>query len=219
VSGGSGDTGGAGVAPGRKRDASRDGDLCQAALELLAEAGYDRLTVDAVAARAGAGKATVYRRWPSKAELVVDAMGRMKGFPEEVDTGSLRGDLEVMTCQFGGGDPFQTAVTAGLVSALVHDGDLRAAFAEQFIAPRKARLRGVFERAVARGEIPAQPDFELLTGVLPAMAFHRMITTGLTPDADFALAVIDRIVLPLAQHPGPIDGSPTSDFAQTRPGS
>ncbi len=204
-------------APGRKRDVSRDDDLCRAALELLGELGYDRLTIDAVAARAGAGKATVYRRWPGKAELVVDALSRMKAFPDETDTGSLRGDLTALTCHFGAADdPFQTAVTAGLVSALVHDADLRAAFGEHFLTPRKQMQLAVFERAVARGEIPPQPDFSLLIGVLPAMVFHRMMTTGLAPDADFALTVIDKILLPLAHHPEPPGARAAADPAQTR---
>lgn len=207
----------ANAAPGRKRDVSRDADLCQAALELLAELGYDRLTVDAVAARACAGKSTVYRRWPGKAELVVDAISRMKSFPDEPDTGSLRGDLEAMTCHFDASDdPFQTAVTAGLMSALTHDADLRTAFAEHFVGPRKARLRAVFERAVERGEIPPQPDTDLLAAVLPAMVLHRMLTTGLAPDADFARSLIGRIVLPLAHHPGPIDDPAAAGTAQTR---
>src|SRR5258708_6079122 len=75
-------------APGRKRDASRDDALCQAALEVLADVGYDRLTVDAVAARAGAGKATCYRRWAGKPELVVEAVSRMKAQPQLPATGS-----------------------------------------------------------------------------------------------------------------------------------
>jgi AcrR family transcriptional regulator len=188
----------AGITPGRKRDASRDADLCQAALELLAELGYDRLTIDAVAARAGAGKATVYRRWPGKAELVADAMSRMKAAPDHVDTGSLRGDLVEFTCHLQAADnPFQTSVAAGLVSALVHDADLRAAFAEHFLAPRRQILQAMFERAAERGEIQPQPDFGLLAEVLPAMAIHRMVTTGLAPDAEFALTLIDRVILPL----------------------
>jgi AcrR family transcriptional regulator len=82
---------------GRKRDHSRDAETIDAALEVLAEVGYAGLTMDAVAARAKAGKATVYRRWPSKAELVVEAITRMNrtqvDLEQPLDTGTLRGDL------------------------------------------------------------------------------------------------------------------------------
>jgi AcrR family transcriptional regulator len=189
-------------APGRKRDASRDDALCQAALEVLADVGYDRLTIDAVAARAGAGKATCYRRWAGKAELVVDAVGRMKAQPVQPDTGTLRGDLVELTCHFhDGDDAFRTAVQAGLVSGLVHDAKLREVFAELFIAPRKAVFRAVFDQAVERGEITAVANYELLTDVVPSMVFHQMILNGKPPGAAFVQTVIDQIVLPLVTSP------------------
>lgn len=193
-----------GPAPGRKRDASRDDALCQAALELLAEVGYDRLTIDAVAARAGAGKATCYRRWAGKAELTVDAIGRMKAQPELPDTGTLRGDLVELTCHFHDTEDaaFRTDVQAGLVSGLVRDAKLREVFAEQFIAPRKAVFRTVFQQAVERGEIAPVPNYELLSDVVPSMVFHRMIMTGKAPDPEFVQTIIDQIVLPLtAKNP------------------
>jgi AcrR family transcriptional regulator len=189
-------------APGRKRDASRDDALCQAALEVLAEVGYDRLTIDAVAARAGAGKATCYRRWAGKAELVVDAIGRMKAQPPLPDTGTLRGDLVELTCHFhDADDTFRTDVQAGLVSGLVRDAKLREVFKEQFIAPRKAVFRAVFDRAVERGEIAPIPNYELLSDVVPSMVFHQMILTGKPPGSAFIHTVLDQIVLPLTQSP------------------
>ncbi|MEY9875515.1 AcrR family transcriptional regulator [Streptacidiphilus sp. MAP12-33] len=187
-------------APGRKRDASRDDALRQAALEVLAEVGYDRLTVDAVAARAGAGKATCYRRWAGKAELVVDAVSHMKARLEQPDTGSLRGDLIALTSHAtAGDDSFRVDVQAGLVSGLVRDAQLREVFAERFVAPRKAVFRTVFEHAVERGEIAPVPNAELLSDIVPSLVFHQMILTGRPPDAAFILRVIDEIVLPLAQ--------------------
>lgn len=185
--------------PGRKRDASRDDALRQAALEVLAEVGYDRLTVDAVATRACAGKATCYRRWASKAELVVDAVSHIKARPEEPDTGSLRGDLIALVSHTTArDDSFRVDVQSGLVSGLVRDAQLREVFTEQFVAPRKAVFRSVFERAVARGEITPVPNPELLSDIVPALVFHQLILTGRPPDRDFVVTVIDEIVLPLA---------------------
>ena len=202
-----------GHAPGRKRDSSRGDALCQAALEVLAEVGYDRLTIDAVAARAGAGKATCYRRWAGKAELVVDAIGRMKAAPEMPDTGTLRGDLVALTCHFHDAeDPFRTEVQVGLVSGLVRDAKLREVFTEQFIAPRKAVFRAVFDRAVERGEIASVADCQLLSDIVPSMAFHRLMLTGRPPDAAYIQTVLDRILLPLVT--GPHEG-PTEIAADT----
>jgi AcrR family transcriptional regulator len=202
--------------PGRKRDASRDDALCQAALEVLAEVGYDRLTIDAVAARAGAGKATCYRRWAGKAELVVDAIGRMKTRPQQPDTGSLRGDLIELTCHFhDGDDTFRTDVQAGLVSGLVRDANLRRMFAENFVAPRKAVFRAVFEAAVERGEIAPVPHYELLSDVVPSMIFHQLILTGRPPGEAFVLTVIDQIVLPLTKPQAPLQIHPQNQTRTT----
>jgi AcrR family transcriptional regulator len=199
--------------PGRKREASRDDALRQAALEVLAEVGYDRLTVDAVAARAGAGKATCYRRWAGKAELVVDAVSHMKARLEQPDTGTLRGDLIALTSHaHDADDSFRVDVQAGLVSGLVRDARLREVFAEHFVGPRKAVFRTVFDQAVERGEIAPVPDVELLSDIVPSMIFHQMILTGRPPDAAFILKVVDDIVLPLAAAPPP-SGRRTSQQA------
>jgi AcrR family transcriptional regulator len=141
---------------GRSLDSSRDLALREAALVLLAEVGYDRLTMDAVAARARAGKTTIYRRWPGKAELVVDALNSLKGVPEVPDTGSLRQDLRALAESITSAEGrFGARLTVGMVNALAHDGELRRVFGDKFIAPRMAGFRTVFERAVARGEMRA----------------------------------------------------------------
>src|SRR6202451_3503036 len=102
---------------GRPLDATRDVALRDAALALLAEIGYDRLTIDSVAARAHASKATIYRRWPGKAELVVDALTSLKGAPLVPDTGTLRGDLEAIGQGSGSADnQFDAQLMMGLIT-------------------------------------------------------------------------------------------------------
>jgi AcrR family transcriptional regulator len=124
---------------GRHLDSSRDDVLRAAALQLLAEIGYDRLTVEGIATCAGAGKATIYRRWSGKAELVVDALMCQKPIFSAPDTGTLRGDLEALSQRVKNVDrPLDTEVMIGLVSALPHDAELREAFNEQLIAPHLA---------------------------------------------------------------------------------
>src|SRR5271169_3525742 len=103
---------------GRPLDASRDIALRAAALELLAEIGYDRLTIDSVAARAHSSKTTIYRRWSGKAELIVDALNCRKGSSAVPDTGSLRGDLEAIAKSSTSTDnQFDAQVMIGLISA------------------------------------------------------------------------------------------------------
>ncbi|MEU0051958.1 TetR/AcrR family transcriptional regulator [Streptomyces sp. NPDC006184] len=189
---------------GRRRDPSRDDELCRAALELLAEIGYERLSVDAVATRAHAGKGAVYRRWSGKAELVVEAVSRLKGPLVEPDTGSLRGDLEAIACAFGaGGDAFETKVMVGLVSAVVQDTGLRDVFVEHFERSRRRVFEAVFRRAVERGEVAPQRDIELLAGLFPALIFQRVLLSGMPADSAFAGRVIQEVILPLATAPFP----------------
>jgi AcrR family transcriptional regulator len=193
----------AGPHRGRQLDASRDAALRDAALELLAEIGYDRLTMDAVAARAKASKMTIYRRWSSKAELIADALSSLrKPHSELPDTGSLRGDLAAMARTSDSPDSrFDAQLVLGLVTALAHDPELRKIVRENFLGRGGVRLRQVFERAVARGEIPEGRNLDLLISVFPAMAVHHLLIFGELPDAAFAKQVMEELILPLAVAP------------------
>lgn len=197
---------------GRRLDSSRDLVLREAALALLAEVGYDRLTMEAVAARAGAARTTIYRRWQGKAELVVDTLNSLKGDLDVPDTGSLREDLralaEAITSSEGG---VGARVTLGMVSALVRDADLRKVFGDKFIAPRVAGFRTVFERAVARGDMPEGHDLDLLAGLFPALALQELVSTGEVPDTRFARRLMDEIVYCLATAPPPPAPSPLNE--------
>ena len=187
---------------GRYLDSSRDLVLREAALALLAEVGYDRLTMDAVAARARAGKTTIYRRWRNKAELVVDALNSLKGVPDIPDTGSLRRDLRALAESLTSAESrFGAQVTIGMVSALARDGELRRVFGEKFIAPRMAGFRTVFERAVARGEMPGGHDLDLLARLFPALALQHLVTSGELPGTRLACQIMDEVVYPLATAP------------------
>jgi AcrR family transcriptional regulator len=198
---------------GRSLDSSRDLALREAALMLLAEVGYDRLTLDAVAARARAGKTTIYRRWPGKAELVVGALNSLKGVPEVPDTGSLRQDLRSLAESItSAGSRFGAQMTVGMVNALAHDGELRRVFGEKFIAPRMAGFRTVFERAVARGEMPGGHDLDLLARLFPALTLHQLVTTGELPGTRLACQIMDEVVYPLATAPAAGTG-PVPDAA------
>lgn len=189
------------VRSGRKRDHSRDPEILAATLEVLAEEGYDRMTVDMVASRAKAGKATLYRRWPSKAELVIDAVACMKGAsfdPENLpDTGSLRGDLVAMikTPTMEDGER-KLQIMAGIVSMISRSPELALVAHQAFVEPRAAVTRFFIQRAVERGEVSAEHDLETVAIVAPAMTAYRVLMLRQPVTRDFMISVIDDVILP-----------------------
>jgi len=188
---------------GRKRDHTRDADILDAAIEVLAETGYDGMTIDMVAARAKAGKATLYRRWPSKAELVIDAVACLKQTdlaPANIpDTGTLRGDLIAMikTPSIQDGER-KLRVMAGLASMISRSPELADAAREAIVAPRVALNRMFLQRAVDRGEIPADTDLDLIATISPSMVTYRALMLGIPATRDYLVALIDDVILPAA---------------------
>ncbi|WP_104091466.1 TetR/AcrR family transcriptional regulator [Arthrobacter sp. GMC3] len=186
---------------GRKRDHTRDPAILEAALAVLAETGYDGMTIDMVAARAKAGKATLYRRWPSKAELVLDAVACLKKADTDParlpDTGTLRGDLTAMikphTIEDG---ERKLQIMAGLMSMLNSTPELVDTATAAIVDPRVAVNRIFLRRAVDRGEIPSDCDLETLALVSPSMAAFRVLVLKKTVDRDFLLSLIDGVILP-----------------------
>ncbi len=188
--------------PTRPRiEGDRENEILDATLTLLASAGYDRLTMDAVASEAKASKATLYRRWATKAELVVDAIERAKGSPQvtDADTGTLRGDLLAMACHKGGlNDEHSLALMSSVITALQHDQEFSDSFHERFLLPKLAQTRAIYERARTRGEIPDAVDLDLLTPVLGAVILHRSFVLRLSVDDETVARIIDDIVIPAA---------------------
>lgn len=186
---------------GRKRDHTRDPEILDAALDVLAETGYDRMTIDMVAARAKAGKATLYRRWASKADLVIDAVACMKkgdiDFAALPDTGTLRGDLVAMMKPHTIVDAEKKLqIMAGLVSMLAKDPGLADTVNAAIVEPRASVNRIFLRRAVERGEIPADADIEKLALLAPAMASYRVLILRKPVDREFLLSIMDDILLP-----------------------
>ena len=184
---------------GRTLDLTRDAALRQATLELLVGSGYERLTIAAVAARARAGRATVYRRWATKVDMVVDAVTHRSTPGICPDTGSLRGDLEAISRSIGTSEEqfIDVRLLSGLVTALLHHPELRTAF-QQAANPAAEGLKLAFKRAVDRGEVAPGLNVELIASLFPALVFYRLILAGEAPTAGFANLVINEIILPLA---------------------
>ncbi len=191
--------------PGRRRDESKDDAILLATRELLAERGFDGMTMDAVADRAGAGKATVYRRWPSKVQLTVDAVVCAKGVPTSIDdipdTGSLRTDL--LAIRSGRRRSDESELMSGLMSAVKENPEVAAVFHEQFVRSRVRLMRGILDRAQARGELRAGLDLDMVAAVAPAMIVYRKMVAGQTVDDAFMERLIDSVIMPLVTGEAP----------------
>jgi len=181
-------------------EGDREQEILDATLAVLVDVGYDRLTMDAVATKAKASKATLYRKWDGKAALVIDALMSQKT-PLELprDTGSLRGDLLSVFCAPGGlTDEHQTAILGSVVTAIGRDAEFAAAFRERFIAPKVAIAHQIYERAHQRGELRDGLDLEILSAALPGIVLHRMFLIGDQPTPDLIARVVDQVILPAA---------------------
>lgn len=185
-------------------EGDREQEILDATLDVLADVGYDRLTMDAVATAARASKATLYRRWSTKAALVIDSLCSMKEPHRLPDTGTLRGDLLDMFCGMGGlTDERQMAVLGSVITAIGRDQDFALAFREQFIGPKAEMGLVVWERARARGEIADGADLDLIVPALPGIVLHRAFLLGEEPTPEFIERVIDQLILP-AVRPAPM---------------
>jgi AcrR family transcriptional regulator len=186
--------------PGRPVNAAIDEELLQATQDLLIEQGFERLTVDAVAKRCGASKATIYRRWPNKTAMVVAAAVALFTTPEVPDTGDLREDL--LACgrayvQHGGRS---AQVLANVLTASRHDAGLRDAAREALGTPYAGLFERVLSRAVDRGVLSTVVDVATLAEVFPAVAYQRTAAQGLLVGEDDVVRVIDAVLLPALLH-------------------
>jgi AcrR family transcriptional regulator len=176
--------------------------LLAVTLQLLQEHGYDRLTVDAVAAASHASKATVYRRWPSKAELVLAAF--IEGCRQVAihpQTGTLRSDLLAL----GQGISLQTHEQAGTIRAVLVEISrhpaLFDAMQHEFLDQRKALIQEVLRDAVLRGEIDAAAISDELWDLLPGYLIFRSIMPNRPPTDRTVEALVDEVIIPsLTRH-------------------
>jgi AcrR family transcriptional regulator len=186
---------------GRKRDHTRDGAILDAATDVLGEVGYASLTIDMVALRAKAGKATVYRRWSSKEDLVRDVVERLKHSQVDLDslpdTGTIRNDLiALFRPQSVEEDERRNKALAGLASMLSHHSAFAEAANDALVKPWADAHRRLMQRAVDRGEIPSSADVGTISQVLPTMAAYRALVQRKPFDRDFLVSSIDVVILP-----------------------
>jgi AcrR family transcriptional regulator len=185
---------------GRKRDASRDADLLDAALEVLAEEGYVGMTMDMVALRAKAGKATMYRRWPGKAELVQEALARLKTTAVDLqklpDTGTLRGDLLALYKPQSLEESERTLKVFAGIASISHDPRFSDTVTDLMVTPWAEAHRALMLRAQARKEVSADADIGTLSKVVASVAGFRTIVERKPFTRDFLVTMIDSVLLP-----------------------
>jgi AcrR family transcriptional regulator len=186
----------------RERDQQREEAILRAALELLAEIGYDQLTMDAVAARAHCSKATIYRRWPGKAELVTTAVRQQAAVAQAApDTGGLRTDLlEAVAAMRVSLVNQDAARIIGLIAAMRRDPALAEVVRGQVLASKREIFGAVIARAVTRGDLPGTADHELLAEISSALLLSRLLVTGDPLDPAFEQHLVDAVLMPVLQH-------------------
>jgi AcrR family transcriptional regulator len=173
--------------------------IFEATLAELAEAGYSRLAMERIAARAGASKMSLYKRWPNRAELVVAALQHQHVEPEPApDTGNLRDDVLTLLRRaailldgvFG-------AAVRGLMAETLTDPDRTATLRPNMFAGRDRLMRQVLDRAVARGEIRPAAVTPQLIGLAPALVDHHFLIHGAPIPDDVLTGIVDNVLLPL----------------------
>jgi AcrR family transcriptional regulator len=180
----------------------RECELLGVTLDLLQEHGYDRLSLDAVATTARASKATLYRRWPTKAELVLAAFVEgTRHVAVDPDTGTLRGDLLRLGEQISAHVDTHVGTIRAVLVETSRSEELYAMMQEQFLDQRKALMSHVLTRAVDRGEIKASAVTEDLWDVLPGYIIYRSVLTGRAPSRRTIRDLVDNVLIPsLTRH-------------------
>jgi AcrR family transcriptional regulator len=192
--------------PGRPRDARADDAILEATLDTLIEAGYEGLIVERVAERAGVAKATVYRRWPSKQELVLAALGSLHATLQVPDSGDVRADLILLIRQ---AQQFLTQTKAGrvlprMVGEFAAGSPVGRAFIARVLLPRIAGVQQTLERAKQRGELREELDLDLaLPEIIGPILFLHLLGRLHDLDAAFperlARQVLDGMAGPATQ--------------------
>lgn len=183
----------------RRRGETLERAIFNAVLAELDAVGYDAMTMEGVAARAHTGKAALYRRWPSKQELVLDTLQcQLPPCGDQPDTGTIRGDLLVllggMAAMFGS---LTGAATQSVMGNLKRNPDIAEAVHERVIAPRQRLMMGALRRGAARGEVRTDAVTPLVAAVGPSMIIHKFMTEGPPITEETVEAILDEVILPM----------------------
>lgn len=168
-----------------------------AVLDELAESGYPALSIERVAERARTGKASIYRRWPNRLDLVLDALDHsMPAFPDPPDTGSVRGDLLFILRRIASAMGSRAGGAARACIGPHADDELTQAIRDNLLAPRKATMLDVLARGVERGEVRADAVTMRIAETGPMLLHGELVQRGRIDD-DAVVAIVDEVLLPL----------------------
>ena len=173
-------------------------EMLSTAIDVLREVGYEDMSMDLVASRARCSKATLYRLWQGKAQLVAAALYATRpGKAEEINTGTLRGDLLTMVELLASQAEKDTLLFATLSHAVLTDEELALAVRTSLVEPWLAETIGVVDRAVERGELPSCPAAaRFLPQLLLSVTFMRPLIGGRLADTDYLTGCVDHVLLP-----------------------
>ncbi|MEV7610466.1 TetR/AcrR family transcriptional regulator [Microbacterium sp. NPDC089320] len=181
---------------GRPRDPGVEASILAAVQDLLIESGYAGTTIGAVAERARCGRSAIYRRWETKAELVVAAVGALQVAAEVPDTGTLRGDLVAAAMHFANADDRTASVLASILSEIGRDDELRDVAYRVVGGPPVAALTAVIERWIDEGQVRANAPVALIAGLVPTAAFGSVSLRRRALEPDAVVQMVDEVVLP-----------------------
>jgi AcrR family transcriptional regulator len=186
---------------GRRRSQRSHDAIIAATQELLIERGYADLTIEGIAARAGVGKQTIYRWWPSRAALVLEAyLAGEEAVPPPVEGRSVRDDVRALLGWLIAvlAEPTGGPVVAGLVSDLQHDADLARGFRQHVVPARREAMVAALDRGRARGEVREDADLELAVDALHGAVFYRLLLSGEPLDDAFVDQLADQTLAGLS---------------------
>lgn len=181
---------------GRRRSGQAHQAILQATIDVLSQEGYRAMTIEAIAAKAGVGKKTIYRWWPSKAALALEAL--TASTEEQVpfsDTGSLEGDLlAYFEHSFAGLRGKAGTALSGLAAEAQLDPEFAHEFQRMFIVPRKKALVALLQRGVQRGELAHETNLEVLADLIYGAKWYRFLLYPAPLDAAFAREIVELIL-------------------------
>jgi AcrR family transcriptional regulator len=193
-------TRGGSVRPGRPRSAQAHQAILDAAVALFIEQGLEGMSVEAVAARAGTGKTTIYRRWTSKEDLVIDAIAQVLAAAPTTDTGSVREDLLRLGRELHG--LMSSSATGGVFPRMAAEVTRRSRlgrlYGQRVIGPRRAALAEALQRGIQRGELPKDTDVELAIDLLVGGLLLRRLTGRLRRSDPTPERAVDILLAGLA---------------------
>jgi len=183
---------------GRPRSPAADAAIRQATLKLLRTDGYANVTMAGVAAEAGVSTATLYRRWHSKLDLVVDVLQALAEDWPIPDTGSLAGDCRALLRAMVRALPSTRGIMAGLLGEFSRNEELAQALRRNLIVPRRAAMVEVLDRAAARGELRPGVDYDLVFDILAGALYYRSAVMGRRPTQAVADELTDLLLRAIA---------------------